>query len=100
MPHDIEHKLIESIYEVTIDLDKYLDLFALLEDEFMSVKTDEVPAENAALEVFGSVIESHVDKALTIWDMTQPTSDKALDLKQFVEQKTLMRLSLQMILLK
>lgn len=89
LPNDTEHKLIESIYDVTIDLDKFLDLLVLLEDEFMQTQINHSAQEgkqvSKTLENLDPIIAGHVSKAFTILEMTQPSTNSAPNLRQLVD---------------
>lgn len=76
-----EHKLIESIYGVTIDLDKYSDLLRLWEQEFLQV--------DVQVQDVSPIVNSHVQNASTILEMTQPLDEVGLPLEQVIKTKQL-----------
>lgn len=81
MPQNTEHQLIESIYGVTIDLDRYSDLLRLWEDEFLR-------ADQQSQDVT-PIVESHVQNASTILEMTQSVTEATPNLQQVVAAKPL-----------
>lgn len=85
MPSESEHKLIESIYDVTIDLAKYSDLLSLWEAEFLRP----VAGTSEMAQNIDPSIEAHVTRASTVLDMTQAQNEAMPSLRQLVVENTL-----------
>ena len=74
-----ENKLIDSIYDVTIDPQKYDELLLLWEDEFFVTPTSETS------QVVDGAIESHIHRAHTILGLTNPQQTEPPCIEQLVE---------------
>lgn len=75
MTHKIQHKLIEAIYNITINPDKYYELLALWESEFV---------ENSETPLVADFTESHCNRAFDILEMIGSVN-RASNLKQSIE---------------
>lgn len=88
MESDSEKKLIESIYNVTIDPQKYDGFLKLWEDEFLNVPNDQAvkitEKINSKSEIVSDAIENHFFRAFAILELMDG-NQKSHTIKQIVE---------------